>query len=48
MLNPARHALPGHHGTAVAIMGLVRVSISEGIIDNAFNVMLLVQCYGRT
>ena len=23
------------------------VSISEGIIDNAFNVMLLVQCYGR-
>ena len=24
------------------------VSISEGIIDDAFNVMLLVQCYGRT
>ena len=24
------------------------VSISDGIIDFAFNVMLLVQCYGRT
>ena len=24
------------------------VSISEGIIDYVINVMLLVQCYGRT